>query len=65
MTRTDWRCCECGKLLGIVTTQRLHIRFLRGKEALCGYPVTIPCWGCGTLNEIGDRDASALHSQSS
>lgn len=47
----EWRCKQCGKLLGKIEGDRLHVRFARKHEYLMGPPVTATCWGCGTLNE--------------
>lgn len=55
----EWRCEECGKLLGCRKGPRLHIRFSRGNEYLVGYPVTGICRGCQTLNEVTEpREAN-------
>lgn len=47
----EWRCKQCGKLLGKIEGDRLHVRFARKHEYLMRPPVTATCWGCGTLNE--------------
>lgn len=47
----EWRCKLCGKLLGMIEGDRLHVRFARMHEYLMGPPVTTKCWGCGMLNE--------------
>jgi len=47
----EWRCTRCGKLLGLLEGERLHIRFARGHEYLVGFPATSVCRGCRTLNE--------------
>ena len=47
----EWRCTRCGKLLGLMEGDRLHIRFARGHEYLVGFPVTSICRCCRTLNE--------------
>jgi len=48
----EWRCTRCGKLLGLVEGERLHIRFARGHEYLVGFPATSVCRNCRTLNEV-------------
>jgi hypothetical protein len=58
----EWRCSQCGKLLGLQRGQRLHIRFGRSHEYLVSAPATGVCRGCGTLNQYpstGDRGASS------
>ena len=47
----EWRCTQCGKLLGKTEGDRLHVRFARHHEYLMGFPVTAMCWSCGGLNE--------------
>jgi hypothetical protein len=49
--RKEWRCVRCGKLLGLLTGERLHIRYERGNEYFATLPVTATCRRCGTLNE--------------
>jgi len=46
----EWRCTECGKLLGVAKGNQLHIRVQKNREYMVGYPVTANCHGCGTLN---------------
>ena len=53
----DWRCVQCGKLLGRIAEGRLHIRYERGNEYLVALPVTSTCRKCGTLNERRDMAA--------
>lgn len=48
----EWRCTQCGKLLGVFEGERLHIRFARGHEYLVGLPTTGACRCCRTLNEL-------------
>ncbi len=48
----EWRCTRCGKLLGVLEGDRLHIRFARGHEYIVGFPSASVCRGCRTLNEI-------------
>ena len=55
----EWRCGECGKLLGVVDEGRLHIRFARGHEYRVGLPATGICRGCRRLNELQGRDLAA------
>ena len=52
----DWRCSSCGRKLGSLHGERIHIRFSRGHEYLVGYPVTGVCRGCRTLNEVRSPD---------
>jgi len=52
MKRAEWRCKECGKLLGVVEGSRLHLKFARGHEYLVGFPATSVCRGCHSLNEL-------------
>ena len=49
---SEWRCSRCGKLLGLISKARIHLRFARGHEYVAGLPVTATCRGCGTLNEL-------------
>ncbi len=49
--KQDWRCTQCGKLLGVLKDSRVHIRFARSHEYFVGLPVTGVCRSCGTLNE--------------
>jgi len=51
--KREWRCASCGKLLGVLDRDRLHIRFARGHEYIVGFPATTVCRGCRTLNELG------------
>jgi RNase P subunit RPR2 len=46
---TEWRCHECGKLLGVRHGARLHIRLQR-HNYLVSLPVEATCHGCGTPN---------------
>lgn len=56
----EWRCTQCGKLLGQTKGDRLHVRFARGHEYLVGLPATCACRYCGTLNELRSlQDAGA------
>jgi RNase P subunit RPR2 len=45
----EWRCHECGKLLGVRHGARLHIRLQR-HNYLVSLPVEATCHGCGTKN---------------
>lgn len=49
-TIAEWRCTQCGKLLGMTQGNQLHIRVQKSREYIVGYPVTASCHGCGTLN---------------
>jgi hypothetical protein len=48
--KPEWRCTQCGKLLGMANGNQLHIRVQKHREYLVGLPVTANCHGCGTLN---------------
>jgi hypothetical protein len=45
----EWRCQECGKLLGVRHGALLHIRFQRHCY-IASLPVEAVCRGCGTPN---------------
>lgn len=45
----EWRCQECGKLLGKYDGERMQIR-KKPAEYLVSFPITAKCPGCGTLN---------------
>ena len=49
--KREWRCIRCGKLLGVVVGNRIHLRFTRGHEYIVTFPASGTCRGCGTLNE--------------
>lgn len=46
---SEWRCHECGKLLGVRHGALLHIRLQR-HNYLVSLPVEVTCHGCGTPN---------------
>lgn len=48
----EWRCYDCGKLLGLVQEGRLFLRLSRGHTYLVGFPATTVCRGCRALNEL-------------
>ena len=48
----EWRCRRCGKLLGLVLSDRLHLRFARQHEYHAALPASCTCRGCGALNEL-------------
>ncbi len=48
----EWRCRRCGKLLGLVLADRLHLRFARQHEYHAALPASCTCRGCGALNEL-------------
>lgn len=52
MVKQEWRCIRCGKLLGVVEADRLHIRFARGHEYIVGFPASSVCRSCKALNEL-------------
>ncbi len=45
----EWRCLECGKLLGMRRGAKLHVR-LQGHDYMVSLPVEAFCRGCGTRN---------------
>ncbi len=45
----DWRCHDCGKLLGKCNGQQMHIR-RKPAEFMASFPITAKCPGCGALN---------------
>ena len=45
----DWRCQDCGKLLGKGNGSQMHIR-RKPAEFLASFPITAKCPGCGSLN---------------
>jgi RNase P subunit RPR2 len=50
-TPAEWRCRECGKLLGVCHGARLHVR-MQGHSYLGSLPVEASCRGCGAVNRI-------------
>jgi len=60
----EWRCTRCRKLLAILRSDRLHIRFARGHEYLVGLPVTCVCRNCRTLNERQEGEGMTVSSKS-
>lgn len=46
---SEWRCLECGKLLGIRRSGRLHIR-MAGHDYSVTLPAEATCRGCGASN---------------
>ena len=54
-TKVEWRCSQCGKLMGVHSGQRVHIRYQQGHEYLASLPVTGICRHCGTLNDFADN----------
>jgi hypothetical protein len=51
-TGDKWRCTRCDKLLGVVRSSRLHVRFARGHQYIVALPATCTCRSCGTLNHL-------------
>ena len=49
---TDWRCAECGALLGCVLNRQLHVRFGRRHEYVTALPASCTCVACGGLNRV-------------
>lgn len=47
--KSEWRCLECGKLLGIRRGGRLHIR-IAGHDYEVNLPAEANCRGCGATN---------------
>lgn len=45
----DWRCHDCGKLLGKSNGEMMHIR-RKPAEFTASLPITAKCPGCGSLN---------------
>lgn len=45
----DWRCLECGKLLGVRRGGKLHVR-VHGHDYLVSLPAQAVCRGCGAVN---------------
>lgn len=56
----EWRCSRCGKRIGVIQGDRLHIRSVRGHEYLVGFPATCVCRNCRTLNELRDADQALV-----
>ena len=54
--RRNWRCRNCGMLLGIVDGGRLHIRLAKGYQYAVGLPANTICRKCRTLNELRKGD---------
>lgn len=53
--RREWNCTSCGKLLGVIEGDRLHIQFAKGYQYIVGFPASAICQKCRTLNEIYDE----------
>lgn len=53
-----WK-CACGKLLGRLAGDRVHIRLERRTEYVVSRPVTATCRSCGTMNELPIRNRDA------
>lgn len=45
----EWRCLECGKLLGVRRGGKLQVR-VHGHDYLVSLPVEATCRGCATFN---------------
>jgi hypothetical protein len=50
----QWR-CTCGRLLGVIRSGHLHVRFTRGHEYIAALPATCTCRGCSTLNRLDPK----------
>jgi RNase P subunit RPR2 len=48
----EWRCSGCDRLLGVIRSGNLHVRFTRGHEYIAALPTTCTCRGCGTLSRL-------------
>ena len=48
----QWRCSRCGRLLGVLESERLHLRFGRVHDYLVSFPATSVCPKCRALNEM-------------
>jgi hypothetical protein len=48
----EWRCTRCGRLLGVLEGERLHLRFARVHDYLVSFPATSVCPKCRALNEV-------------
>lgn len=53
--KNEWRCTKCGKLLGVMHGERLHIKFSRKHEYIARLPAACTCRTCQTLNELPTR----------
>lgn len=62
--RQEWRCVDCNKLLGVLAGGRLHIRIGKGHEYLVGFPVTVSCQNCHSLNELRDPGRKEVSAES-
>ena len=49
LPKAEWRCLECGKLLGVRRGGKLQVR-VQGHDYLANLPVEATCRGCGTFN---------------
>ncbi len=48
----DWRCRCCGRLLGRVRDDRLHIKVKGFSEYVASLPCTATCRTCTAINEV-------------
>ena len=48
----DWRCRCCGRLLGRVRENRLHIKVKGFSEYVASLPCTATCRSCTAINEV-------------
>lgn len=53
-TEIEFRCRnrKCGKLIGIIKYERVHLKYSHCPEHHAGFPLTSVCCGCGTHNEL-------------
>lgn len=51
----EWRCRRCGTLLGIVSGDRLHLRYKDAQYIVCGTDpeVIAVCRSCKSVDEWG------------
>lgn len=45
----EWRCNDCGKLLGMANASQMQIR-RKPLDYVVSLPVVATCYGCGALN---------------
>ena len=52
----DWRCQDCGRLLGKTNGVQMQIR-RKPFDYVVGFPVSATCPGCGSLNVTNTKQA--------
>lgn len=50
LTRTQWRCTRCGKLLGKRVGDRMHIRSANSSDYVASFPIEAKCCRCMAKN---------------